>query len=396
VIREGIVKDITYDVVVVPVSGFGRHKEPESLEGFAKTITIQGRTERPGNVTNLRISRVGDMLYLRWGAVTDEDLQEYEIRYGPSSWATATLIGSTRNTEFATPLFASGVSAYYQVKAVNTSGIYSLTAAFVQSTLEGRLNKNIIIAQDEVDDFTEPWSDGTKSDMTASGVLLSLDVQQTDPALTGSYETSELDCLASVRPLVTCFTQLTQDDLNLTWTSATYSWDSAQATNTTWEGVTSDTEGEPTDRHITSTLKFRYGDSSGALGDYEEFSVGEYSGQYFQFKLEVETDSASYGANVEEMRIELDVKDIFASGENITVSGSGSTTITFGDYSDDTFNVVPDFVAIPRQNVGTDPTVDPGDFVEVIGVTKDSATVRYYNGSGVQEEGQINFIARGY
>lgn len=383
-IESGVAHGVTYDVCVAAVSTYGVHRSPDACS--VVTITVLGKTTPPSDVTGLVVTLVGERVYMRWTAVTDADLGGYEVRYGASTWETCTILGQCAKAEYACLNVAGGRETYYQVKAFNTSGIYSATAAWVLETLPERYGENLIVERDEV---VEGW-DGVKVDTEVDGSThLVIDQTQTAPATDGTYETPVIDCGASVRPLVSVMSKISQSYAGLTWAGATFAWGSATAQSMTWGGPAGES-------HISATLQFRYGDALDTAGNvdgtYATFQVGEYSGRYFQFKLTLTVDSAQYNAVVEEMVTKLDVPDLLCSATNVAISGSGSTTITYTTAATgfSGFHVAPDFVAVPYN------PANPGDFVRVDAVSATTATVRYYNAAGSQTAGACNFIAKGY
>lgn len=383
-IESGVVHGITYDVCVAAVSPYGIHRNPAACDYV--TLTIQGRTTPPSNVTNVRVTLVGNQVYIRWDAVTDADLGGYEIRYGASTWATCTILGQTKVAEYQTPNVSGGNATYFQVKAYNTSGIYSTTAAWQLVTLPERYGENIIVERNEV---TEGWN-GTKTDTEVNGdTHLILDQNRTSPAVSGTYETPVIDCAASVRPLVSVWLKVSQSYAGLIWSGATFTWGSAAAQAMTWGGPAGES-------HVTASLQFKYGDaldtSGNVEGTYATFQVGEYSGRYFQFKLTLAVDSTQYNGVVEEMVVTCDVPDLFCSASEVDVAASGSTTVTFTTAAPgfSGFHIAPHVVAVPFNPAA------PGDFVRIDSVAAASFVCRYYNAAGSQAAGHCAFIAKGY
>lgn len=369
-IDSGVVYGITYNVAVAPLSPWGLHRDPDACA--SASVTVQGKIAAPPDVTGLTVTRIGDQICLRWTAVACDDLAGYELRYGVSTWEAAlVLVRNVKTTEYLTPNFAQG-SCYYHVKAKNTSGIYSATANSVNVDIAGRIAENLVIERDE---GTETW-DGTPVDMTVDGVQLDLDSGH----LTGTYETPELDCLAPVRSLVSCLVAGSQIDLSLTWADATFTWGSTTAQETTWSGTGTN--------HLTVAVQFRYGNTSGNLGTYQTFVPGQYSAQYFQFKVTVTVDSLSYSATLEQMVTRIDVPDYVIAGANIAIAATGTTTITWANYGPG-FNVVPKVVVSPNAGAA-------GDNIEIVTRTATVMTVRYWNAAGTQVAGYCNFVAHGY
>lgn len=99
--------------------------------GFATgTITALGKSAPPANVTGFASvidPNIG--VTLVWDRVADLDLDAYEIRQG-STWNTATVLGQVKGTSFKLGLIQEAATTYL-VKALDTSGNYSTTAASV-------------------------------------------------------------------------------------------------------------------------------------------------------------------------------------------------------------------------------------------------------------------------
>lgn len=99
--------------------------------GFATgTITALGKSAPPANVTGFESvidPNIG--VTLVWDRVADLDLDAYEIRQG-GTWNTATVLGQVKGTSFKLGLIQEAATTYL-IKALDTSGNYSTTAASV-------------------------------------------------------------------------------------------------------------------------------------------------------------------------------------------------------------------------------------------------------------------------
>jgi hypothetical protein len=95
------------------------------------THQVVGKTELPSDVTGLSAAiTTGDSVLLNWTALGDADLAEYEIRIGGTDWASSTYVGKTRSTQLKMLAGAIG-TATWSIKAIDTSGLYSLNATSV-------------------------------------------------------------------------------------------------------------------------------------------------------------------------------------------------------------------------------------------------------------------------
>jgi predicted phage tail protein len=119
-----------YEVTVTPIGPFGT----PSASSTAATINALGKTALPADVTGL-VATIDPLIgvTLDWANNTDIDLDQYEVREG-SDWATATLVRRAKASDLKIGTI-SGSSATYLVKAIDTSGNYSLNAASVTTNI---------------------------------------------------------------------------------------------------------------------------------------------------------------------------------------------------------------------------------------------------------------------
>ena len=97
-------------------------------------ITLVGNTAAPSNVTNFSYSW-GKNLELTWNIVTNVDLQGYEIRDEDTNFGTDDshlIYRGLANKKVLIP--SSRAPGTYYIKAINTSGIYSLASTHITPT----------------------------------------------------------------------------------------------------------------------------------------------------------------------------------------------------------------------------------------------------------------------
>lgn len=119
-----------YEVTVTPIGPLGT----PSASSTAATINALGKTALPADVTGL-VATIDPLIgvTLDWANNTDLDLDQYEVREG-SAWETATLVRRAKASDLKIGTI-SGSSATYLVKAIDTSGNYSLSAASVTTSI---------------------------------------------------------------------------------------------------------------------------------------------------------------------------------------------------------------------------------------------------------------------
>lgn len=125
------------------------------------SITALGKTAPPADVTGLTYTADKDLgVLLKWTAVTDLDIDTYEIRRG-TNWGSATLITKVKATTYKIGYLDDGTYTY-QVKALDTSGVYSTNAATIAVTVTGA-NLTTISSSIQGTDLVLSWTVPTAS-----------------------------------------------------------------------------------------------------------------------------------------------------------------------------------------------------------------------------------------
>jgi predicted phage tail protein len=122
-----------YEFRVRAVSRYGAASDFTALN----THVVIGKTTPPSTPVTMTATLENEQVVLQWASVPDPDLAEYEIRRG-TVWETSTFVGRARSTTLRVALVATGTSTWL-VKAVDSIGLYSLTAASTNFTLTAAL-----------------------------------------------------------------------------------------------------------------------------------------------------------------------------------------------------------------------------------------------------------------
>jgi predicted phage tail protein len=119
----------TYKIIVCP---FGKGSADVTVN--TAEITVQGKLNPPSYVTGFNGTWIADqgVIIFDWTEIADIDNDGYEIRVGVTDWDTSTVVCRVGNTGTATYIVptGSGSSLKFWIKAVDTSGIYSLSANY--------------------------------------------------------------------------------------------------------------------------------------------------------------------------------------------------------------------------------------------------------------------------
>lgn len=131
---NNVLANRTYTIMVLTVNSLGQ-KTPRGLAPSATVMTL-GKLKPPSYVGSFAVCVSGNQLAFTWEHIPDADLWAYEIRRG-ASWDAATVVadGVTMNSHLAYPDATGNVT--YLIKAIDTSGIYSVNANAVTINIIG-------------------------------------------------------------------------------------------------------------------------------------------------------------------------------------------------------------------------------------------------------------------
>lgn len=127
------IRDITPGVFNVRVYAIGATGQPSA--GYVEaTQAAYGKTAPPADVAGLSAvidANIG--VTLTWNKVADLDVDAYEVRQG-ASWAAGAVVGQVKGTTLKIGVVP-GASTTFWVKAVDTSGSYSVNAVSATATI---------------------------------------------------------------------------------------------------------------------------------------------------------------------------------------------------------------------------------------------------------------------
>ncbi len=112
------------------------------------TLNVLGKTAPPANVTGFAVKRSESMLVFTWNKVADLDLSCYEIQEAAVWDAGTTVSTALQGTTFTTELGGTR-SATFLIKAKDTSGNWSLTAASATLDIYGISDGDVLSIQDK-------------------------------------------------------------------------------------------------------------------------------------------------------------------------------------------------------------------------------------------------------
>lgn len=134
------------------------------------TMVAQGITAPPANVANLDWEIKPGQVVVTWDACPDADYAATELRVGGTGWDDATFLFRGAATEYHHPRPANG-SYVVRAKHVDTSGVYSATAASTTVTVDDSIDAGtggaLVLTTDRFPFFS--FADGTTHTAQAPG-----------------------------------------------------------------------------------------------------------------------------------------------------------------------------------------------------------------------------------
>ncbi len=369
-IQGGLSDGKTYKVAVVSVDELGR--ENSISNSPQATLTIQGKSLPPNDVTGFGIAFATDHLEFTWNENSDVDLWGYEIRelpYSGASWSLGMIVATKIGGKSYSLLnFTTGVK-YYAIKAIDTSGNYSANQATASITISNIPDINIVATFEASDFLLWTLSGETELCMMKSynnnyyrwGVSLrSLRRWGVDSLDSGNFF-SDKPIIGSTGVMISPVKDL----------------------GAVFDASVSLEIGIANVQGGIMQVEVAYSDTDPAPVNWTNFASGSYTGRYFRFRITVSSNDANYGVDIYKFKATFDVPDKEQQGVNISIAGTGWTTINLNG-----FTAIKALIVMARGAayiVKTDESGVPSNF-----------KVQLYDTASVQQAGAVNYYVKGY
>ena len=364
----------------------------------ATTAEITGLSAAPTDVANFYLRVESTQANLSWTPSPDLDVKvggTFEIRHSVATsgavWGTAIKVGSDvpgSSNSASMPLLV----GTYMIKAVDSTGNKSTnaksivntvspnifdkrTAATVTDTSFAGSKTNMVIDADtgylkfEAD---TPW-DSVAGDIDTWGLIDSVGGAD----LSGSYEFSNKIDLGAVANATL------SSSITFNAVSTTDIWDNYLQNIDSWESVDANTFDDLNATMFISSTNDDPASGSASWSAYQEFTIGNYVGRGFKFKVECTSGDATHQINITQLVAKAEVYYRFESATS-TTSASGSS-FTYGS----AFLSTPQ-IAITANDMAT------GDYYAITSSSATGFTLRFYNSSGTGISRTAYYLARGY
>tara|TARA_R100000781_G_scaffold115013_1_gene88471 strand:- start:2108 stop:5344 length:3237 start_codon:yes stop_codon:yes gene_type:complete len=359
---------------------------------------ITGLSAAPANVASFYLRVESTQANLSWTPSPDIDVKvggTFEIRHSVATsgatWGTAIKIGSDvagSSNSTSMPLLV----GTYLIKAVDSTGNKSAaaksivntvspslfdkrTAATVTDTSFAGTKTNMVIDSDtgylkfEAD---TPW-DSVAGDIDTWGLIDSVGGAD----LSGSYEfTNKIDLGAVANATLS-------SSISFNAVSTSDIWDNYLQNIDSWEAVDANTFDDLNATMFISSTNDDPASGGATWSDYQEFTIGNYYGRGFKFKVECTSGDATHQINITQLVAKAEVYYRFESETGTT--NAGGTAFTYGT----AFLSTPQ-IAITANDMAT------GDYYAITSSSATGFTLRFYNSSGTGISRTAYYLARGY
>lgn len=357
------------------------------------TATPEEKSTPPSDVTALYLNITGEVLQIEWPAIPDEDVDRYLIRYSPvidEVWERSIpLMYVSDNMTMAMTQARTGT---YFIKARDFNGNESAAAAKAFTSIPQLFNLNVI---DETNDF--PALLGNKDAVVSDGTSLML-----QELVAGSqyyaegyyYYENHLDLgeIYSVRLQSLIEAEgFTFGDLMSNWVTLDTVVAMSNTRSSEWDV---ETQVRYTNQYnvmsewadLDSIDPISEGNQD-IWNDWRKFTIGDYTGRIFQFRLKLISNAPSVTPRVFEGKIKSDMPDRIDSYNNI-VSGVGAYTLTY---------------TIPFKGPGTTPAIqitqddaEGGDYFKITNKTLNGFDITFYDIGNNIVSRQFDAMVKGY
>lgn len=380
-----------YTISVTTVDLLGRKSSPTAI-----TFEALGKIAPPQSVTNLSVTAFNSSGLARWDAHPDLDVQvggriviKHTTKTSGYVWEDGITVADVpgNSTQTTVPL----LDGTYMAKAMDSSGSWSIYAAFAASNYAVLQNLNVVATQVESTDFV-----GNKTNLIAIDNILKLvgstsmdqmtenidTIAQFDllgglVATYGEYEFSEVIDLGSIYTSRVSATieALGKDEADLIdlRTESIDLWDVFDGQVVNDVSVTlyvSTTEDDPL--------------ATPTWSDYRPFLISDYKARALRFKLVFNSTNADHNIYVSYLSVSVDMPDRVEGVENISCPATG-VSIVFGA----------PFVDTPAIAINID-GMQQGDYYTISGKSKSGFTITVYDKNNIAVSRQIDWIAKGF
>tara|TARA_R110000782_G_scaffold28674_1_gene71739 strand:- start:419 stop:3655 length:3237 start_codon:yes stop_codon:yes gene_type:complete len=362
------------------------------------TSEITGLSAKPANVANFYMRAESTQANLSWTPTTDLDVKvggTFEIRHSVvtsnAAWGVAIKIGSDvpgSSNSASMPLLV----GTYLIKAVDSTGNKSASATTIVNTVSPSMFDTRTQAT-----VTDTAFAGTKSNMVIDSDtgFLKFEADTLWDAVPGNIDewtlidsiggadTSGYYLLNNTIDIGKVYNVNLRSSIAFNAVSTSDIWDQRLGNLDTWEAVDANTFDDLNATMFIATTNNDPASGSATWSAYQEFTIGNYYGRGFKFKLQASSGDPTHQINITQIQASAEVYFRFESETGTTATGG--TTFTY----DNSF-LSPPAIAITANDMAT------GDYYAITNASATAFTLRFYNASGSGIQRTAYYLARGH
>ena len=401
-----VVDGIEYSVRVKAINSFG-----VSSSFISATRTIIGATDTPSDVEDFNISLIGsNQMSLNWTAVTDLDIEFYEIRYsigsGTTAWFnTSPLVQVPRRKSNSVVVNALKPPFNLYIKAVDKLGNESANPAIITSSVVTLQSFEDISSIQEETAFSGTFTNTFKGEDNNNNPAVTLDTETLFDARSGNFDDADTSgflfdtggladnitgsgnyVFANSFSLDAIYDATFQVELTMESDDPYDLFDSGRNVGPTglFDNAKSPFDGNaPTNNNAIIQI----GADDTALSNISTFSTvaqqGTFKGRFFKFRTVLSSANNNARPFVTGLKARLVLEKRTETGDDIS-SGTGTKTVTFTN----------GFFQIPNITV-TGQDLASGDFFVISNKSKLGFDIVFKNSSNSIINKVFDFQARG-
>ncbi|MBO9552238.1 phage tail protein [Pseudomonas sp.] len=356
-------------------------------------VALQGLLRPPADITDLRLTVNAGQLTLWWPPVPDLDLDHYEVRYSPAlsgaTWTSSQVVLDRVSGGVNTAMLPARRGTYL-VRAVDTSGIYSLNAISATSEIADLDSYNAV----EVVDEGPAWA-GVRDSVSEVVGQLQLDSAENmadwvalSDVITLAYGTKGLAeegwyYAAEVVDMGHIYTaRLTSEILAFGYETL-----GAMAGWVTLAAVDRLSDVDPGQWGLTLEMSQSSTAQPAEPTDWTPWvplTIGEHTARAFRFRLHLQSFAPAITPSVSQMRVTIDMPDRVAGGQDL-MCPAGGIRVNF----DPAFMVRPS-LAVDAQGL------EVGDRKSVTSIDARGFNLEFFNSAGSSVARSFDYLAKGY
>jgi hypothetical protein len=390
-VEDGVV----YEVRARTINTLGVRSE--FTTGSHQTV---GQTAPPQNVINFSINIIGTEAHCSWTPATDFDLSHYVIRHSRLTSGAVyakSIILADKISRPGNSAVLPAMTGTYFIKAVDKSGIESLTAASSVAVINNIADLNIVQTVTE-----DPTFAGNKTNVAVSGSTLILDSSILFDAKDGLFDDAENlfdygggDFYTSgeyefdgVVDLGNVYTSRVTAVLTTDRVDVVNFFDSIAGLFDARTGLFDGDANEIGDTNVELYVSTTEDDPNGTptWSAYRRFVVGDYTARGLRFKAILTTSDVNVTPVISALAVTVDMPDRTISGEDIASgTDAGGKVVTF----------TRSFKAVPALGIAAQNLVS-GDYFEIVSKSAGGFTIRFKDSGGTVVDRTFDYVAKGY